>query len=100
MTAGDIGSFGMDPEYFFGIFFITQDDIAASYQIWHYLRSGFSIFPKIFPEVQIAGNGDSFFIGLLDSFQANLSKIGRASCGERVCKYVSISGAAVPLKKK
>src|SRR3546814_16177038 len=27
-------------------------------------------------------------------------KIGRASCGERGCKYVSIPGVAVSLKKK
>src|SRR3546814_21057 len=29
-----------------------------------------------------------------------LSEIGRASCRERVCQYVSISGVAVSLKKK
>src|SRR3546814_5484270 len=28
------------------------------------------------------------------------TKIGRASCRERVCQYVSISGVAVSLKKK
>src|SRR3546814_20417418 len=28
------------------------------------------------------------------------SKIGRASCRERVCQYVEISGVAVSLKKK
>src|SRR3546814_20811943 len=28
------------------------------------------------------------------------TKIGRASCRERVCQYVEISGAAVSLKKK
>src|SRR3546814_12268125 len=29
-----------------------------------------------------------------------MPEIGRASCRERVCKYVSIPGAAVSLKKK
>src|SRR3546814_16038240 len=28
------------------------------------------------------------------------AEIGRASCRERVCKYVEIRGVAVPLKKK
>src|SRR3546814_18202618 len=31
---------------------------------------------------------------------ADWNKIGRASCRERVCKYVSISVVAVSLKKK
>src|SRR3546814_19160987 len=31
---------------------------------------------------------------------ARLTKIGRASCRERVCQYVSISVVAVTLKKK
>src|SRR3546814_20892436 len=31
---------------------------------------------------------------------AEMSKIGRASCRERVCPYVYISGVAVSLKKK
>src|SRR3546814_14948193 len=31
---------------------------------------------------------------------ANVVEIGRASCRERVCKYVSISVVAVSLKKK
>src|SRR3546814_15018756 len=30
----------------------------------------------------------------------DVSQIGRASCRERVCQYVSISGVAVSLKKK
>src|SRR3546814_18490413 len=32
-------------------------------------------------------------------YQANLGKIGRASCRERVCQYVYISVVAVTLKK-
>src|SRR3546814_14509658 len=34
------------------------------------------------------------------SWHADLPQIGRASCRERVCKYVYISVVAVPLKKK
>src|SRR3546814_12310609 len=30
----------------------------------------------------------------------SVNKIGRASCRDRVCKYVSISVVAVPFKKK
>src|SRR3546814_19269865 len=33
-------------------------------------------------------------------FIPTFGKIGRASCRERVCQYVSISGVAVSLKKK
>src|SRR3546814_17655283 len=32
--------------------------------------------------------------------RVQLAEIGRASCRERVCQYVSISGGAVSLKKK
>src|SRR3546814_19745188 len=36
----------------------------------------------------------------LSQYGQQLVKIGRASCRERVCQYVSISGVAVSLKKK
>src|SRR3546814_15318410 len=35
-----------------------------------------------------------------DTREAVIQEIGRASCRERVCQYVSISVVAVPLKKK
>src|SRR3546814_17007592 len=35
-----------------------------------------------------------------DGIDVNFEKIGRASCRERVCQYVSISVVAVSLKKK
>src|SRR3546814_19315624 len=34
-----------------------------------------------------------------DQLENKFGKIGRASCRERVCQYVSISGVAVSLKK-
>src|SRR3546814_6146805 len=36
----------------------------------------------------------------VDDFASEITEIGRASCRERVCKYVSISVVAVSLKKK
>src|SRR3546814_13945775 len=49
----------------------------------------------------------SFLPGLLDIVQKSLERgfrlvaeIGRASCRERVCQYVSLSVVAVSLKKK
>src|SRR3546814_11098026 len=41
-----------------------------------------------------------FFLELLASIGAAARQIGRASCRERVCQYVEISGVAVSLKKK
>src|SRR3546814_18342894 len=41
---------------------------------------------------------DDDHIEVMDT--ASLEKIGRASCRERVCQYVSISVVAVSLKKK
>src|SRR3546814_17386496 len=35
-----------------------------------------------------------------DNAAADTEQLGRASCRERVCQYVSISGVAVSLKKK
>src|SRR3546814_13290474 len=43
---------------------------------------------------RLAGNED-----LVDLDDAAQQQIGRASCRERVCQYVSISGVAVSLKK-
>src|SRR3546814_17715450 len=37
---------------------------------------------------------------MLDNTPHYYGQIGRASCRERVCQYVSISGVAVSLKKK
>src|SRR3546814_11424678 len=51
-------------------------------------------------------SGDGFaerFVGALDNNEFRLyyqPQIGRESCRERVCQYVSISVVAVPLKKK
>src|SRR3546814_20753560 len=39
-------------------------------------------------------------VSVLTAPLKNLAKIGRASCRERVCQYVSISVVAVSLKKK
>src|SRR3546814_20775775 len=36
----------------------------------------------------------------IEPFLSREGEIGRASCRERVCQYVSISGAAVALKKQ
>src|SRR3546814_20211341 len=44
-----------------------------------------------YPVAQLLGNGIGFIA---------LGQIGRASCRERVCQYVSISVVAVSLKKK
>src|SRR3546814_18664971 len=45
-------------------------------------------------QVAVVIGGGNFFRG------AELEEIGRASCRERVCQYVSISGVAVSLQKK
>src|SRR3546814_17921720 len=39
-------------------------------------------------------------IAHIDHGKSTLAEIGRASCRERVCQYVSISVVAVSLKKK
>src|SRR3546814_20306184 len=44
--------------------------------------------------------GTMLFVSHDRHFLAALSKIGRASCRERVCQYVYISVVAIPLKKK
>src|SRR3546814_15142362 len=46
-------------------------------------------------------NRDQFVIAqTLQAFGQPMAEIGRASCRERVCQYVSIPVVAVPLKKK
>src|SRR3546814_16360871 len=54
--------------------------------------------PKAMPVLVIAGSLDPVSGGTRGLRQ--LLEIGRASCRERVCKYVLISVVAVSLKKK
>src|SRR3546814_17862847 len=52
---------------------------------------------------QLAAGRDVFLLGFVNRRDHRLSvdrKIGRASCRERVCQYVSISVVAVSLKKQ
>src|SRR3546814_11281869 len=46
------------------------------------------------------GEHSGCFNALLDIYRRLRHKIGRASCRERVCQYVSISVVAVSLKKQ
>src|SRR3546814_16138287 len=43
---------------------------------------------------------DVTFFGGIEAGKPLVKEIGRASCRERVCQYVSISVVAVPLKKR
>src|SRR3546814_17745004 len=47
------------------------------------------------PFTQLLSHSEVSIAGVVDH-----DEIGRASCGERVCQYVSISVVAVSLKKK
>src|SRR3546814_18587086 len=56
----------------------------------------------IFPGSEITGGlGGIWDYGPLGvELKNNIKQIGRASCRERVCQYVEISGSAVSIKKK
>src|SRR3546814_11107890 len=55
------------------------------------------------PDIQLSEMRRAFFGGaaaLFNVLMRKLDQIGRASCRERVCQYVTFSGVAGSLKKK
>src|SRR3546814_13147789 len=68
-------------------------------------RFGQSLAPEVLPVLRTIIGNDVGLVGfdheaLHTGSDAGESKIGRASCRERVCQYVSISVVAVSVKKK
>src|SRR3546814_13345665 len=51
------------------------------------------------PEIRTSGDAKPPVVTQIQGYK-NLLQLGRASCRERVCQYVSISVVAVSLKKK
>src|SRR3546814_14341240 len=65
------------------------------------LVNAYEIFVASFEDVgSVYGVLDALNISALSAIQARPGQIGRASCRERVCPYVYISGCSVPIKKQ